>query len=204
MNNQGFTSRRAILIGLVAAILGLAVAPDFASAQDEQPKTTRIYLVRHAEKVDDSRDPELSDAGKERAQHLAERLKDAEITFVYTTPYIRTRDTARPTAKAVMQELREFNPPEPGDAAEAWAKQLLQDAAGANVLVVAHSGRADQRGSVPSLVQALGGEEVATITDAEYFNLYIVTITSSDDSEQIDIKREKYGVVPDDGDGDQR
>ena len=189
------------ILALMACAVGTLPVERARAAQDDvqAAKVTRFYVVRHAEKVDDSRDPELSEAGKQRAQDLAERLKDAEIGAAYTTPYIRTRETARPTADARQLELQEFPPQQPGEAAKAWAKELLAVNKGKNVLIVAHSGRPDQRGSVPSLVTALSGaEDIAAITDGEYFNLYIVTVTTEEDATQIDVKREKYGVVPDD------
>ena len=42
--------------------------------------TTTFILVRHAEKgTDDPRDPDLSDAGKQRAQVLANLLKETKV-----------------------------------------------------------------------------------------------------------------------------
>ena len=60
-----------------------------------------MFLVRHAERADAGmaaakmagRDPDLSDAGKARANALAAMLKDARITAIFTTEYKRTRQT---------------------------------------------------------------------------------------------------------------
>ena len=59
-----------------------------------------VILVRHAEKVDASADPVLSEAGQRRAFDLAVALGDADLTHVFTSPLQRTVLTARPAAEA--------------------------------------------------------------------------------------------------------
>src|SRR5687768_16430667 len=58
-----------------------------------------VILVRHAERLDQSRDTPLSAAGTERAQSLSRLLKDAGITAIYTTELQRTVKTAEPLAE---------------------------------------------------------------------------------------------------------
>jgi broad specificity phosphatase PhoE len=48
-----------------------------------------VILVRHAEKVDASADPVLSEAGQRRAFDLAVALGDADLTHVFTSPLQR-------------------------------------------------------------------------------------------------------------------
>ena len=50
-----------------------------------QEATTTIYLIRHAEKADDSADPELSEAGNLRANKWADYFKEKQISIFYTT-----------------------------------------------------------------------------------------------------------------------
>ena len=57
-----------------------------------------LFLVRHAEKVDNSKDAALSAAGEARAKSLADKLGDAGITSIFTSEYQRTRNTAAPLA----------------------------------------------------------------------------------------------------------
>ena len=87
---------------ILSAIVLLALAVPAAAQQS-------IFVVRHAERADaapgasammDS-DPDLSAAGKARAQSLASMLKDAKITAIYTTRYKRTKQTAEPLAAAL-------------------------------------------------------------------------------------------------------
>ena len=46
-------------------------------------------------------DPDLSEAGRARAQSLADVLKDAKITAIFATEFKRTQQTAAPLAKAL-------------------------------------------------------------------------------------------------------
>lgn len=45
-----------------------------------------VFLVRHADRLNKSEDSPLSKAGEMRSQLLANLLKDAGITAIYTTP----------------------------------------------------------------------------------------------------------------------
>lgn len=155
--NRGLT-RRAVLSALLV-MAGFSGRPVLA-----QNAPTVVYLVRHAEKVDDSRDPLLSPAGTARAQLLAGMLKDAGITHVWSTDYQRTRLTAAPTAAALGLKVEIYNPAQP---AEFVAR--LKATPGRH-LVVGHSN------TTPGLVKALGGDPQGEIVDTEYDRLYLVTI----------------------------
>lgn len=78
---------------LAAAALLLAALP--ARAQE------MLLLVRHAEKVDNSKDAALSAAGAARAKALAAKLRDAGVTAIFTTQFQRTQATAQPLAAAL-------------------------------------------------------------------------------------------------------
>lgn len=63
--------------------------------------TTRLYLVRHGATQLSAEDrfagavnPELSEEGKFQAERLAERLADDAISAVYSSPMVRTVQTA--------------------------------------------------------------------------------------------------------------
>ena len=79
-------------------------------AQAEKP--TRIYLVRHAEKVtSDPKDnnPLLTESGNKRAIALAEKLKQKPLSAIYSTNYKRTQTTARPTAENQKKEIKLYD-----------------------------------------------------------------------------------------------
>ena len=129
-----------------------------------------MFLVRHAERADAGMaaakvagaDPELSDAGKARANALAALLKDAKITAILTTKFKRTRDTAEPLAKASGVTAVAIDP---ADAAGLIDK--VKAAAG-NVLIVGHTN------TVPDAIKALGVTEPVTIPDDQFDDLFIV------------------------------
>mgnify|MGYP003575678616 CR=1 FL=1 len=55
--------------------------------------------MRHAERFNDSReDPPLTAEGKERAKALADTLRDAGVTAIITSQWMRAKDTAQPLA----------------------------------------------------------------------------------------------------------
>ena len=59
-----------------------------------------IFIVRHAEKATSGGDnPDLSEAGRARAETLASMLKDAGVSAIYVTEFKRTQQTADPLAK---------------------------------------------------------------------------------------------------------
>src|SRR5438105_12994297 len=62
---------------------------------------TTIILVRHAEKAGPSGDVPLNAAGVARANELARVLGTADIAAIYTTPFVRVRQTAQPLANAL-------------------------------------------------------------------------------------------------------
>ncbi len=62
-----------------------------------------LLLIRHAlpirrELVEGAADPELSEAGRMQAVHLAQYLSSEQLHAVYTSPMRRARETAEPLA----------------------------------------------------------------------------------------------------------
>lgn len=74
---------------------------------------TEIYLIRHADALpgadeiiaSDYDAQSLSELGRRQARALAERLKDANLSAVYTSPIGRARETAAAVAEAAGLEL---------------------------------------------------------------------------------------------------
>jgi probable phosphoglycerate mutase len=128
-----------------------------------------VFLVRHAEKVDQSIDPDLSEEGYLRAEDLARTLVDAGIEQVHSSGFIRTKLTAEPVAVSFGLEIELYNPKD----LNALADQLK--AAGGRHLVVGHSN------TTPALVEILGGDPGSAIEEKnEYDRLYIVTISEGE------------------------
>ena len=143
-------------------LLVLAVFILFVSATAAQ---STIFVVRHAEKAESGgNDPDLSEAGRARAESLAKMLKNANITAIYATEFKRTQQTATPAAKALGLALT-IVPAK--DTATLSAK--LRDLHG-NALVVGHGD------TIPDLIKALGVETPVNIAETDYDNLFVVVI----------------------------
>jgi broad specificity phosphatase PhoE len=140
---------------LAIVFLALTVVP--ARAQ------IAIFLVRHAEKVDESRDAALSPAGLARAESLARHLQAAGVTAIYTTAFQRTIKTAEPLAKRLNLTMTSGDTP-PADLMRTIREQPAQGA----VLVVGHSN------TLPEMLAALGYPPPVQIATEEYDNLFVV------------------------------
>jgi len=123
-----------------------------------------VVIVRHAEKVDNSKDPDLSPAGQERAERLAGMLKDAKITGIFVTELKRTQETAAPLSKMIGVAPTIVS-------AKDYATLLskVRQVEGGS-LVVGHGN------TIPDVVKALGIETPVQISDEDYSDLLIVTL----------------------------
>ncbi|PWN06786.1 phosphoglycerate mutase family protein [Rhodohalobacter mucosus] len=153
---------------IVAISLFCLLFPLKGNAQEADNISTFI-LVRHAEKEDNSRDPDLSQEGYERAERLAKMLAEIDFDAVYSTPYIRTRETARPLAENNGLELSEYDPGSPDETVPEWRSLHRGDI----VLISGHSN------TTPAFANALLGREhfKETFDESDYGNLLIITIT---------------------------
>jgi probable phosphoglycerate mutase len=128
-----------------------------------------VFLVRHAEKTDAGQDPRLSSAGQARARALAETLRDAGISYIHSSGYVRTRDTAAPLANQTGLAVELYDPRN----LPALVEKLR--ATGGRHLVVGHSN------TTPQLAELLTGEAAREIDEAvEFDRVYIVTIPATD------------------------
>ena len=155
---------------LLRAVLAcLAIAAPLG-AQGPAAGSTTVIVVRHAEKeAEPAADPALTAAGSARAQALAAALKDAHVTAVVSTQFARTRLTATPAATMAGRTIEVSDARAP-DHPAVLAASLLAAHRGETVLVVGHSN------TVPAIVAALGAPRPAAICDAEYDNMYVVTV----------------------------
>jgi broad specificity phosphatase PhoE len=151
----------------IACALALLAAPSVPQASAQQ---TTVILVRHAEKAEGAGDVALTDAGRARAARLAELLKHAGISAVLSTPFLRTKDTALPTAQALGIEVTLTAPPAGAAFGQEIAQRIMREYKGRSVLVVGHSN------TTPEVIQSLGAPAVPAIADGEYDNLYVVQI----------------------------
>lgn len=135
----------------------------------EGEEETLVFLVRHAERADDGgmdseEDPPLSGAGEARAELLSRMLKDAGLTRIYSSDYVRTRATAERLAEATGLPIETYDVRNLGTFAD-----QLSTTPGRH-LVVGHSN------TTPELVAALGGDPRGEIETLEYDRLYLLVI----------------------------
>jgi phosphohistidine phosphatase SixA len=153
---------RRISLGLVLLLVALAGSASHVIAQAEP---TVVYLVRHAEKADESADPALTAEGNARAAVLAGLLSDSGITHIYSSDFVRTRATVEPLARRLGLETLIYDPRDLVGIAS-----RLRNTPGRH-LVSGHSN------TTPRLVELLGGDPHSAIDEpSEYDRLYIVTL----------------------------
>lgn len=131
-------------------------------------ETTRIYFVRHAEKEQvPGSDPQLTAAGKTRAEKLAETLKEEEISAIFSTPFKRTKSTAQPLSDLMDLDIREYDPRD----FEVIDRIIAQNR-GKTVLIVGH-----QINLPPMINSLLEEERVEAIAADEYDNIFLVEVS---------------------------
>jgi broad specificity phosphatase PhoE len=176
-------------LALCAALLfvGVAACDRPQPEQRPQPGTTTVIVVRHAEKATGD-DPDLTEAGQQRALALATALADSKVAAIYSSPYKRTMNTARPLSERTGVPITEapIDVSNPGTYPQDLAKRVLAEHPGQTVVVVNHSN------TVPGIVEALSGRPVAEIADSEYDNLFVVTIVPGGETRLV---RAKFGAA---------
>lgn len=163
---------RALLTGFV---LIACLVPKWSVADD-----TVLFIVRHADRLDATADSPLNDAGKQRAEQLAQTLEHLRVDAIYHTDFSRTRETARPLARRLNLEakMQKYDVPTAD-----WVKKVLNDQKGKRSLIVGHSN------TVPDIIKELTGKQVPMIAGNEYDNLFVIVISDDETS----VARLHYG-----------
>ena len=130
-------------------------------------QTKTIVLVRHAEKADGAgQDPELSAAGKERAQRLVKKVNKYRPKEIYSTDFKRTKDTVQPLAAKRHLQIQTYDARD----AKALAAKILASP-NKRVLVSGHSN------TVPGLANVLAKKELfKNLDDSEYGAIWVIRI----------------------------
>ena len=138
----------------------------------ESQATTTIIFFRHAEQTShDEADPPLSEAGQRRVAELTRQLVDADVVAgidaIYSTPYIRSLETARPLADQLDLPINSYA----ADDTEDVLDTILKNHKGKIILVIGHSN------TLPVLIANLGASKnVPAIAQNEFDNIYIISI----------------------------
>jgi broad specificity phosphatase PhoE len=156
--------KKYLLIGFAWVLFGL---PGIAQA-GEGHEVFSIYLVRHAEKAEESNEPgnpPLSFCGKLRSGAIAKILSDINLEKIYSTTYQRTMNTARPSAQLHRLDIDSYDP---GDL-ESFSRMLIERRQEA--LVVGHSN------TTPVLAGLLAGQSLEAFEEDIYDRLYQVVVS---------------------------
>ena len=125
-----------------------------------------ILIARHAERTGEP-NPPLNEDGKRRAEALGKFLADAGIVYFYTSDTIRAQQTAEPTARRMHRQVEIVKQ----DDFEGLIARIRETADPAKpTLVIGH------RASVPRIVKALGGGDIAPLGSDEHDRLIVLTM----------------------------
>jgi broad specificity phosphatase PhoE len=183
MKKQKTHPRKIALIAiacLVPIVLPCATALPAGSSSVDQPSLT-VILVRHAEKkivAPENKDPDLSPAGLARAQELARMFGSTGIAAIYATEYKRTQQTVKPLADKLRLPVTQVEAKKTPE----LVKQIRSRNGGQVIFIAGHNN------SVPEIIAALGGPQLPIIPEAEFDNLYILTVQSDGSAKLLKMK----------------
>ncbi len=148
---------------LLSLLLTFSIATCYA-----QNDLTTFILIRHAEKADDgTRNPPLTDQGKDRAERLKDLFAEAGVTAIYTTPYKRTRATVAPLALELGMIVKEYDP-----RSNDFIEEIMKSHKGGTIVVSGHSN------TTPFVANALlGNKQFEQLSEKEYGMIFMVTIS---------------------------
>lgn len=145
----------------------VSAAPKARAQAPPQPAGSRtIYLVRHADKVNEDVDAPLNEAGRVRAECLLNTLRDADIRQIFTSDLQRTQQTAAPLAQKL--QLKPVAIPLATPEALVAA---IQSSTAPSVLVVWHDA------TLPMILRQLGAPEITPIEHTEYDRFFVLTLS---------------------------
>lgn len=145
-------------------------------------KKGKVYIVRHAEKLDGD-DPLLTDDGNKRAGDLMRKLTDKKISRVYVTEFKRTQNTGDSLRIQLGIDTVQIN-------ADTSCASLFEAITKHNdwnkhILVITHSN------IIQKVIYKLGITDFPqeNIPAAEFDNLYMVSFKK----DNLALKHSKYG-----------
>lgn len=129
-----------------------------------QTKEKTILLVRHAEKVDSSQDPDLSPEGKQRAQRLIKAIGGYRPGAFFSTNFKRTRDTLAPLAAKRKKEVQIYDARKPQDLIDQIMKSETK-----RFVVSGHSN------TIPGLANLIAKKELfKNLDDSEHSVIWLI------------------------------
>lgn len=138
----------------------------FTTLKKDVSITTSLIIVRHAEKNNETDTTTLTTAGYDRSQRLATLLTNTNLSAIYTTPFVRMRQTAEPTAKQKNLPIQDYTPHEISE-----IDRIITTNLGKTVLVVGHGN------SIPNLLNHYTGSSLQNLSG--YNDIFVLNIINS-------------------------
>jgi len=171
---------------LLLLVCGVFTFPNPVAGQDPAHEVTpqqpaSVIFVRHAETAADTkstRDPELSEAGMDRAIALASLLEHAGVTHLFASEYQRTQSTIKVLAERTGVEVVVV----PAGQMHRQMSDLNKLPAGSVAVVCGHSN------TVPAMVFGMEGEisdlvgktvQKQVLEHGTYDRLFLVTLPAN-------------------------
>jgi broad specificity phosphatase PhoE len=137
-----------------------------ANLKKDAPVITSLIIVRHAEKKNETDTTTLTTAGFDRAQRLATWLANTNLSAIYTTPFVRMRQTAEPTAKQKNLPIQDYTPHEISE-----LDRIISANLGKTVLVVGHGN------SIPNMLNHYTGSSLQNLSG--YNDIFVLNVVDS-------------------------
>ncbi|AKD58727.1 phosphoglycerate mutase [Spirosoma radiotolerans] len=145
--------------------------------------TTTVYIVRHAEKQNETDTTDLTPAGYARADALAEKLANRGIDSIFSTPYYRTRQTAQTLAQRIGVPVVDY----PAKPTEAIVNRVVA-IRHKTVLVVGHSN------TILEIARGLGAKPTMTkIESGDFDKLFRLRIHHGPFRRSVNFFPDTYG-----------
>jgi phosphohistidine phosphatase SixA len=150
------------IVGAVAVVVLLIVAW-VGAGYFQDPGM--VIVTRHVEKADEPADnPGPSELGAFRADRLADMFEETGVDSVFASHLLRSFSTASPLARRISVPVHIYEAPDVAGLVARIDSEHRHD----TVFVVGHSN------TVPDIVEALSGQEVAPIDESRYGDLFVV------------------------------
>ena len=130
-----------------------------------------VLLLRHAERASSPvTDPPLTSAGQERAHALIQVAGKAGVRAVFTTQFVRSKQTAQPLANhlGITPIVLSLSATSPQAYVQELVARIRSTPANTSVLVVSHTN------TIPMIVAELSGLSIAPIGQEEFDRLFII------------------------------
>ena len=130
--------------------------------------TQTFYIVRHAEKENDTEEAGLSQTGIQRGVDLEKWMADKKLDTVFTST--KRRAVLTGLSVSLPESVYQIALDQSSDAAvNAFIERLKKISSTKNILIVGHTN------TIPRIVFGLSAAGIEPIPENDFDNLYIIT-----------------------------